>query len=72
MPPAAKKEITPSPALKPGTIVTVTGVRGTYADVEVLGVFPTHLEVAGPLHLPPYASVIALPWSSVLAISVMG
>jgi hypothetical protein len=62
----------PQPAVRPGAIVTILAVRGTYADVEVLCVAPTHLEVAGQIHLPPYSAVLALPWASILTISVMG
>lgn len=74
MPPAAKKTIEPDSVavLKPGAIVTILGARGTYADVEVLHVADTHLEVAGPIHMPPYAAVIALPWAAILTISVVG
>lgn len=74
MPPAAKKTIEAESVseLKPGTIVTILGVRGTYADVKVLHVAPSYLEVASAVHTPPYGATLALPWASIFTIQVVG
>ena len=74
MPPAAKKAIEPASTteLKPGTLVTILGARGTYADVKVIHVASTHLEVASAVHTPPYGATLALPWASIFTIQVVG